>query len=57
MVCGSSRTASMFEGNFGDGDYRMSPIIRKSSDRTMTISDIRLMKKSGGKTETFVREK
>jgi cyclic pyranopterin phosphate synthase len=29
----------------------------KSTDRTMTISDIRLMKKSGGKTGTFVREK
>ena len=27
----------------------------KSTDRTMTISDIRLMKKSGGKTGTFVR--
>jgi cyclic pyranopterin phosphate synthase len=29
----------------------------KSTDRTMTISDIRLMKKSGGKSGTFVREK
>lgn len=29
----------------------------KSTDRTMTITDIRLMKKSGGKTGTFVREK
>jgi cyclic pyranopterin phosphate synthase len=28
----------------------------KSTDRTMTISDIRLMKKSGGKSGTFVRE-
>jgi len=28
----------------------------KSTDRTMTISNIRLMKKSGGKTGTFVRE-
>ena len=27
----------------------------KSTDRTMTLSDIRLMKKSGGKTGTFVR--
>jgi cyclic pyranopterin monophosphate synthase len=29
----------------------------KSTDRTMTISEIRLMKKSGGKSGTFVREK
>jgi cyclic pyranopterin monophosphate synthase len=29
----------------------------KATDRTMTISDIRLMKKSGGKSGTFVREK
>jgi len=29
----------------------------KSTDRTMTISSIRLMKKSGGKSGTFVREK
>ena len=29
----------------------------KSTDRTMTISDIRLMKKSGGKSGTFEREK
>jgi cyclic pyranopterin phosphate synthase len=29
----------------------------KSTDRTMTISDIRLMKKSGGKSGVFVREK
>jgi cyclic pyranopterin phosphate synthase len=29
----------------------------KSTDRTMTVSDIRLMKKSGGKSGTFVREK
>jgi cyclic pyranopterin phosphate synthase len=29
----------------------------KSTDRTMTVSNIRLMKKSGGKTGTFVREK
>jgi len=29
----------------------------KSTDRTMTVSDIRLMKKSGGKTGTFVRGK
>jgi cyclic pyranopterin phosphate synthase len=29
----------------------------KSTDRTMTISDIRLMKKSGGKTGTFERVK
>lgn len=29
----------------------------KATDRTMTISDIRLMKKSGGKTGTFVRSK
>lgn len=29
----------------------------KSTDRTMTISDIRLMNKSGGKSGTFVREK
>lgn len=29
----------------------------KSTDRTMTISDIRLMKKSGGKSGTFLREK
>lgn len=29
----------------------------KSTDRTMTISDIRLMKKSGGKSGMFVREK
>jgi cyclic pyranopterin monophosphate synthase len=29
----------------------------KSTDRTMTISDVRLMKKSGGKSGTFVREK
>lgn len=29
----------------------------KSTDRTMTISNIRLMKKSGGKSGTFVREK
>ncbi len=29
----------------------------KSTDRTMTLSDIRLMKKSGGKSGTFVREK
>ena len=28
----------------------------KSTDRTMTISNIRLMKKSGGKTGTFVRK-
>ena len=28
----------------------------KSTDRTMTISEIRLMKKSGGKSGTFVRE-
>jgi cyclic pyranopterin phosphate synthase len=28
----------------------------KSTDRTMIISDIRLMKKSGGKTGTFVRK-
>lgn len=28
----------------------------KATDRTMTISDIRLMKKSGGKTGTFVRK-
>jgi cyclic pyranopterin phosphate synthase len=28
----------------------------KSTDRTMTISDIRLMKKSGGKTGTFERK-
>jgi cyclic pyranopterin phosphate synthase len=27
----------------------------KSTDRTMTISEIRLMKKSGGKSGTFVR--
>jgi cyclic pyranopterin monophosphate synthase len=27
----------------------------KSTDRTMTVSNIRLMKKSGGKTGTFVR--
>jgi cyclic pyranopterin phosphate synthase len=27
----------------------------KATDRTMTISDIRLMKKSGGKSGTFVR--
>ena len=27
----------------------------KSTDRTMTLSDIRLMKKSGGKSGTFVR--
>ncbi len=29
----------------------------KSTDRTMTVSNIRLMKKSGGKTGTFMREK
>jgi molybdenum cofactor biosynthesis enzyme len=29
----------------------------KSTDRTMTISDISLMKKSGGKTGTFERVK
>jgi cyclic pyranopterin phosphate synthase len=29
----------------------------KATDRTMTISDIRLMKKSGGKTGTFIRGK
>jgi cyclic pyranopterin phosphate synthase len=29
----------------------------KSTDRTMTISDIRLMKKSGGKSGAFVRKK
>ena len=29
----------------------------KSTDRTMTISDVRLMKKSGGKSGTFEREK
>jgi len=29
----------------------------KSTDRTMTLSEIRLMKKSGGKTGTFVRGK
>ena len=28
----------------------------KSTDRTMIISDIRLMKKSGGKTGTFIRK-
>ena len=28
----------------------------KSTDRTMTVSEIRLMKKSGGKTGTFVRK-
>jgi cyclic pyranopterin phosphate synthase len=27
----------------------------KATDRTMTVTDIRLMKKSGGKTGTFVR--
>lgn len=29
----------------------------KATDRTMTISDIRLMKKSGGKSGTFIRGK
>lgn len=29
----------------------------KSTDRTMTVSEIRLMRKSGGKSGTFVREK
>jgi len=29
----------------------------KSTDRAMTISDIRLMNKSGGKSGAFVREK
>jgi cyclic pyranopterin phosphate synthase len=29
----------------------------KATDRTMTISDIRLMKKSGGKSGTFIRSK
>jgi cyclic pyranopterin phosphate synthase len=29
----------------------------KSTDRTMTLSDLRLMKKSGGKSGTFAREK